>query len=323
MLRDFEKKLTDHNLIDLCNKLVVAVSGGPDSMVLLNLFSRLSKRLKFVLTVAHVNHGLRGKSSDAEETLVKKIAKKYGLPIHTVRWKTPAKGNIQNAARKFRYDFFKDVAFKTNSSAVATAHHRDDQAETVLLQFIRGSGIKGLGGIPWITKYKNIQIIHPLLDFGRDQIEAYARRHKIHFACDESNLKTGYRRNFIRHKLVPLLEEINPRVKESIADAAFTLQDSFKAMDSIAKTFADEYFTALDKKITWNRAPFTRLPTAIRRFVLIEAFERLTGGRVDLNSDQIEHMELISLSPKMGGRYMLPKGAKFCRTKDLLLISNP
>lgn len=323
MLKAFEKILEDHELIKREDKVVVAVSGGVDSMVLLNLFTRLSKTWRLKLIVAHVNHGLRGTSSDREEKLVKNTAKKLGLPVHVTKWDAPKKGNIQDSARKFRYSFFKDVIQKTGAATVATAHHRDDQAETVLLQFIRGSGIKGLSGISWKSPYKNISIIHPLLDFGRTQIETYSKRHKISFAQDESNLKTDYRRNFIRHELVPLLESINPRVKESIADTALVLQDSFKAMDSVAKTFADEYFTNLDGKITWNRAPFTRLPTAIRRFVLIEAFERLTGTRTDLNSDQIEHMEYISLSPKISGKYMLPRQAQFCRTKDLLLISNP
>jgi tRNA(Ile)-lysidine synthase len=319
MLNFFEKEIAKNKLLSKGEGIVVAVSGGADSMVLLDLLFQLSKSFKLKLTVAHVNHNLRGKKSDADENLVRWAAKKLGVSFRAVRWKPPARGNIQDLARRFRYDFLKSVACEAGACAIATAHNQDDQAETLLLHLIRGSGIKGMSGMEPATR-EEVRIVRPLLAFSRYQIEGYAKKRKIRFARDESNNKLKYTRNFIRHKVLPVLESINPCVRESLAGAAKVLKDCSTALDEVAQAFAKEFLRTGKEKIAWDRGPFLKLPGAIRRHVLIHAYERLKGDRINLNSDQIEHMETISEGHEPKARYMLPGRIEFHRTGNLIII---
>lgn len=320
MLKAFENNLIEHELVKKGDAVLIAVSGGVDSMVLLNLLGRLKKKWRLDISVAHVNHNLRGRQSDRDEELVQNTCRKLAVPFYCAQWKAPKRGNIQDAARHFRYDFFTSAAKKAGGSLVATAHHGDDQAETVLLKMVRGSGIKGISGISWSSRAKDVNIIRPLLLFGKRDIERYAKKFGLPFAHDKSNDKTYYLRNKIRHNVLPLLEKINPRVRESLKDIAMSLQTNFAAIEIVARTFAHEYFTQTEDKIMWSRGPFLRLPTAIRRQVLIEAFEKLNGSRTDLNADQIGRMESISKGTKSSAKYMLPQKSQFQRLKDLLCI---
>jgi tRNA(Ile)-lysidine synthase len=320
MLKAFESNLIENGLLKKGDAVLIAVSGGVDSMVLLNLFGRLRKKWRLDISAAHVNHKLRGRHSDLDENLVRNTCKKMKIPFYAAYWKAPKKGNIQDLARQFRYDFFKSVGKKTDARILATAHHGDDQAETVLLKMVRGSGINGISGIRWISRVDDMRVIRPLLNFGRREIETYAKRFGLPFRHDDSNDKTYYLRNKIRRDVLPLLETINPRVKESLSDIAMSLQTNFAAIEIVAKTFAHEYFTETADKIIWGRGPFLRLPTAIRRQVIIEAFERLAGSKTGLNADQIGHMESISKGTRVTAKYMLPQKSLFERSKDLLCI---
>lgn len=322
MLKSFEKKLEGFGFSCKGEKIVVAVSGGIDSMVLLDLFGRLKKDQQLRLFVAHVNHQLRGKTSDNEERLVKKISKKIGAGFFSARWNKPKQCNTQDAARDFRYNFFLQVSRKVNARFIATAHHRDDQAETVLLRLIRGCGIKGLGGMNRSSSFHEFWLIRPLIDFGRSEIEGYAKRRKLLFSQDETNLKTDYKRNFVRHKVIPILEELNPSIKEALADTAFAAQSNFESVNLIAETFAEEYFTRGEDKIAWNRISFLKLPEGLRHHVLSKAYEFLKGDLKDLNSDQIRQMDRLSEGRRELGRYLLPSGYQFHRRRDLLYIQS-
>ncbi len=320
MLRLFEKNLIEHEMLKKGEGVLIAVSGGADSMVLLNLFNRLKKKWQLHISVAHINHGLRGRHSDLDEKLVRDTCRKIDIPFFSAKWNAPKKGNIQDAARMFRYNFCKSVGEKICVSTLATAHHGDDQVETVLSKLIRGSGVKGLCGISFISQHDGMKIIRPLLNFRKKEIIAYAKRVGIPFRHDASNNKICYQRNKIRHIVLPLLEEINPCVKDALLDVTESIQANFSAIEAVAKTFAQEYFTWTNSKVIWNRGAYLRLPSAIRRQVLIEAFECLNNNRNDLNSDQIKRMESISIGLKSKGAYMLPQGSQFERLKELLCI---
>jgi len=319
MLRAFEKKLTEYSLLKKGEGIVVAVSGGVDSMVLMDLLRRLQATWHFDLTIAHVNFGLRGKASNADEELVRNEAIRSKFPFKVARWKRPQRVNLQDAARQFRYDFFRQVADKTQASYIATAHNRDDQAETVLMHLIRGSGVKGLLGMSPIAG-ENPKIIRPLLFFSRCQIEEYAKKKKVSFAEDKTNRKLIYKRNLIRHNVLPMLEKLNPCVKESLADVAMFLRDYDEAIDVVAYEYVQEFFRAGKNTVTWNRSHFIELPNAIRRRVLVMAYEGICGNRANLNSDQIEHMDKLSTGKKHTSRYMLPGHLQFSRLSDLLSI---
>ncbi|MFH1873703.1 MAG: tRNA lysidine(34) synthetase TilS [Pseudomonadota bacterium] len=321
MLKAFEKNLINNHLLEKGESVLVAISGGVDSMVLLHLLDRLKKTWKLDLHVAHVNHNLRGKEANADQAFVRKVCRQAKMKFHTVKWNPPKRGNIQEAARNFRYKFLYEQAQKLKIRYILTAHHQDDQAETVLLQLIRGSGIKGLCGMTDISEIsKNCLIIRPCLEFSRQDIEKYARRFKVAYVEDSSNQKKYYTRNRVRHELIPLLEDINPSVKQAVAQAASAIRHSHEALDLIARTYANDYFLQTRKRISWERKNFVELPNAIRRQVLMEAFRRLRGDLNNLNADQIRHMDDLSLIQKTTSQYMLPKQIKFFRNKDLLGI---
>lgn len=199
-------------------KVILAVSGGIDSIVMLDVMAQLKNVLKTELVIAHVNHQLRGKESEEDEKFVKKLAKKYDIECLIER--TPTKkivreknGSLQEIARELRYSFFDTLKKSLNADRIATAHNANDNAETVLMNLLRGSGIDGLQGIP----VRRNSIVRPLLCVTRKEISLYAKKNKLRFREDSSNAKDDYTRNYLRHKIIPKLEKrINPSLVESL-----------------------------------------------------------------------------------------------------------
>ena len=207
MIKQLKEFIASENLFNAGTPLLIAVSGGVDSMVLVNLISSLNQPYAF----AHCNFQLRGDESDADEQFVKELASTVKVECFTERFDTKEVAqreniSIQMAARKLRYDWLEEVRVKNNFHFIVTAHHRDDSVETVLLNLTRGTGIKGLHGI--LPKHE--KIVRPFLFASKNEIRKYAEENKIAFREDSSNLKDDYQRNLIRHKVIPLLEEINP-----------------------------------------------------------------------------------------------------------------
>jgi tRNA(Ile)-lysidine synthase len=191
---------------------LVAVSGGLDSVVLVDLMTNA----KFPVVIAHVNFQLRGAESGRDEKFVQQLGSSLGIPVHIRRCNTNNYAiehgiSIQMAARELRYSWFKEIMETEKIGLLMTAHHLSDSLETTLLYLSRGTGLSGLAGIP----SRGSGIIRPLLSFKRDEIESYARRQNLQWIEDSSNSSTDYDRNFIRHKIVPLLKELNPSVEDS------------------------------------------------------------------------------------------------------------
>ena len=199
--------------------VLLAVSGGVDSMVMLHLFEAFRQPWKLELHVAHLNHQLRGDESLQDEEFVRRTAEELGLPCHTERADILEHAHRrriskQEAAREVRYQFLEEVRSSIGAASVATAHQADDNAETVLLNALRGTGIRGLAGIP--VRRDSGRIIRPLLFARRAEIEAYADAHAIPYRTDSSNESTEYTRNYLRKAIIPLLSEIHPDVVESL-----------------------------------------------------------------------------------------------------------
>lgn len=203
-------------------KIVAAVSGGMDSMVMLNVLTQLQQKWKLEIVVAHVNFQLRGKESDGDERLVKKITTQYGLPFYSEQTNTKAiaikqKRSIQETAREIRYSFFVTLKKTLRADTIATAHNANDNAETMLINLLRGSGIDGLAGIP----PRRDSVVRPLLSVTRKEIEQYAKAMNIKFRNDSSNAKEDYTRNFLRNVIIPQLEKrINPSLNETLLNEA-------------------------------------------------------------------------------------------------------
>lgn len=202
--------LSHHALCNPSHRVLLAVSGGLDSMVMLDLFSRAG----YAVHVAHCNFQLRGQEADADEQFVKEVCEKAGVPFVSRRFETQAyaegnKVSIQVAARELRYAWFAGLLDDLNLDCLATAHHVNDSIETVLLKWVHGGSLESFAGIP----VKNDRIIRPLLFATRDQLENYARERSLSWRDDSSNASDDYQRNFIRHQIIPRLKEINPSLE--------------------------------------------------------------------------------------------------------------
>ncbi|RED53062.1 tRNA lysidine(34) synthetase TilS [Cohnella lupini] len=205
--------------------VVAAVSGGPDSMALLHLLKSMAKETPFRIIVAHANHQFRVAESQEEAKLVAGVAKEWGLPFETVELGLPeyiaSTGmNAQSAAREKRYDFLRQVAEKHSCPFLLMGHHADDQAETVLMRLIRGTGISGLAGIPYRRKEDQLELFRPLLRITKCELLDYCKRNGVPYAVDSSNADRHYFRNAVRLDLLPMLEEHNPRLKDSLVRLA-------------------------------------------------------------------------------------------------------
>ncbi len=206
-------------------KIILAVSGGVDSVVLLHSFLRLSREFNLKLHVAHLDHGLR-ESSRRDARFVEELSSRFGVQCTVKRVEVVRKKgeSLEEAARRVRYDFLKALKTALGFDFIATAHHKSDLSETMLYRIIRGTGVRGLVGI----KPKSSCLIRPLLIFTREEIERYASENALPYVIDETNFDIRYARNFIRHKVLPILKDINP----SIEDALFRLSQNANMFQS-------------------------------------------------------------------------------------------
>ena len=203
------------------DRLLVAVSGGVDSVVLTDLCCRAG----FDVVLLHCNFQLRGEESDADELFVRQLAQQYQKEIFVQRFDVGKEqettgGSVQEVARRLRYNWFKEIADSQLASGITsvcllTAHHADDHIETMLMQFFRGTGLKGLSGIPEMSGY----IRRPLLPFFKEELEAYAKERDLLWREDSSNKTTAYTRNYLRHEILPMLEKVYPGIRQTLLHA--------------------------------------------------------------------------------------------------------
>jgi tRNA(Ile)-lysidine synthase len=235
-----QRVIHDEGLVDPGDRVLVGVSGGMDSSTLFFVLDSLRNALSVDLAIAHVNHQLRGAESERDETFVTELARKAGAPYHLLREDVKAYAgrvgvSIQHAGRDVRYAFFSRLAAEHGYQKIAIAHNRDDQVETFLLRVVKGTGINGLSSIP----IRRGLIIRPFLRSYRSEIEAYAAHHCVPYVEDSSNLKDVYERNFVRHRITPLLEKLNPRFREKVL---FLLADITSLNASLAGD-AEDFIT--------------------------------------------------------------------------------
>ena len=225
----FKRFVQTEGLIQRSCRVLAAVSGGIDSVTLLDLLFRLSDEWDLNLGILHVNHQLRGREANGDERFVEALAKRYDVTVHVARVKTKEesvrkKVSIQEAARHLRYAFFVTKKSELGADVVATAHTANDNAETMLLNFLRGTGIDGIAGIP--IHRQDDDIVRPLLFATRQEIAAYAKERRLKFREDSSNRSDKYTRNFLRRKILPLLEKrINPSVVRTLSRSSEIFRD--------------------------------------------------------------------------------------------------
>jgi tRNA(Ile)-lysidine synthase len=299
-----------HELLKKGDKVLVACSGGPDSVALLHLLHQLRYKYKLALYLAHVNHGLRGRESNSDERFVRGLAEKLGIPILVkkadVKKLAEQKGlNLEEAARLVRYEFFESLVEKHKLDKIATGHTLNDQAETVLMRLLRGAGPTGLSGIP----IKRGKIIRPLLETTREEILDYLKQNKIKFRIDKTNLKSDYLRNKIRNKLLPgLLKEYNPNLTKVLGRTAALFSELEEQIEKQTEKVAQRILSSpKDGVVQLKLRQFQKFPTILQRNLIRMAWENLSKEIYPLDFDQVERVLDLANPGTVGQRVNLKK----------------
>lgn len=297
---------------------MAAVSGGIDSMVLLHLLIRLRERVGLRLVVVHVHHGLRGRSAEQDAACVRSAAAAAGIPCHVERLRPAerARGtSVQEWGRAGRYACLEAVRCAEGAGWIVTAHTRDDQAETLLLNLLRGTGPRGLAGIPEVRG----PIIRPLLAVSRGQIESYAVRWSVPHREDPSNATDVYRRNRIRHALLPLLaREYNPRVADALADLASQIREDLAVLDGAARRLASRAIRERGEAVGLDVPTLARAEPALGRRLFITAFRRVAGDTAGLTR---RHLAGLLGLVSGGGEVRLPGGVSATRAQQTVWMA--
>lgn len=297
MLNELLALIRRYEMVSPGDRIVCAVSGGADSMALLWAMVLLSDKLGITVSAAHFNHRLRGTESDRDETFVRDFCAFHDIPLHVGAGNVVAgsKG-LEAAARDARYAFLRSLPGK-----IATAHTADDNAETVLMHLVRGTGLKGLGAIAPVTD----RLIRPMLGVTRQQVEAFLEENHIPHIEDSSNAGDAFLRNRLRHSVMPLLVSENPRLAENLSAMAMRLREDSAALEAAAR---QEGMPSVSRLRT--------LPGAVRNRIL-EQFLKDSGVR----EPEAEHMALaenLVFSEKPSARASFPNGVVICRCYDRL-----
>ncbi len=257
----FKKNILDNKLVVSGDKILLAVSGGADSIVMTSLFCMLKKIMNIELVVVNFNHNLR-KESVKEAEIVKKFASDLKIEcvlkdLKTEEYALRQNISVETAGRQLRYLELENVAKQYKCNKIATAHNMNDNAETVLMWLLRGTGTEGLCGIPITRKInKNLSIIRPLLSVSRDLIDGFVKEKNIKFCTDKSNFKCDYTRNKIRLKILPQLEKINPSVVEHMYNLSCIIKEEISYFKDKTDAFISKNVKITAKKILLVLKPF-------------------------------------------------------------------
>jgi len=318
------------NLWQKGSRIVVGVSGGPDSVCLLDFWAKMKPKYDLELIIAHVNYGLRGKDSERDEKFVRELAEKYEIKIEISRrgsvspdhndQKRSNLSNLKPGFRKFpsenelrdvRYAFFEKVRQENNFDLIAVAHNQDDQAETVLMRLIRGAGLKGLSGM----NSKNNLVIRPLLKTSRKEILNYLHANNLKFRTDKTNKTNLFLRNKIRNKLLPILEkEFNPNIKKTLAESAVAIGSDDVFLNKLAeKYYRKDYAASVEKLLS--------LDPALQRRVLLLAIQAKKGDLENIGLAHIREVFKALKSAKSKNQVVKFQGLKLTRKGDKVILS--
>jgi len=320
-----------NNLISENDKVLVAVSGGPDSMCLLNILYNLKDNLKIELFVAHVNHLIR---SDAKEDAkyVEEFCKTKNIPFflkecNVLEEAKTERIGVEEAGRKVRYSFFQEISEKNNINKIAIGHNKNDLAETLIMNILRGSGPQGLKSITCISndnlcKNKKISYIRPLLETDREKIEGYCKDNYLEPRIDSTNLDNNYTRNRIRNVVIPYIKkEFNPNIVETLVRLSEIVTEE---QNYIEQEVDKQYNIVLEKElnnsIIISGKRFSALNIAIKRKLILYIVKKLFGTTKQIEKKHIE--DVIKLIDKnIGNKYlMVNKNLKVSIKKGIVLI---
>lgn len=314
MLQTVADTIAAHHMLKDCRNLIVGISGGADSVCLLSVLSAYIQQnhLPIQITAAHVNHGLRGEAADADEATVIQLCEAWNIPLQIKRYQVSdlakERGiSVEMAGRDVRYSFFQELADALPDCKIAVAHNRDDRAETILWNVIRGTGLDGLKGIPYVRE----RVIRPLLDVSKEEIRAYCKENSLPVCEDATNWETDYTRNKIRLELLPYMED---KFQTNVTEKILRLSDNVLPDEDFLQKQAQQAYASCVKQAVLDRKAFLQLHPAMQ----IRVLKQFCGQQLE----QVHLNRLLQFVKEAttGKRLSLPGNRDAMMQYDMLLL---
>ena len=324
----FEKVLSTinkHELIQKGDKIVVGLSGGPDSVCLLHILSRLKEELDLEIYAAHLNHQIRGIEAQKDAFYISKLCEEMGITFFIKSINVPEycekNGvSIEEGARKLRYEMFYEIKNNTRANKIAIGHNLNDQAETILMRMMRGTGLQGLKGIEYI---RDGVIIRPILDIERNDIEEYCKQNKLNPRIDKTNLESIYTRNKIRLELIPYMKDnFNSNIIESIVRMGNSLRSDNDYIESEALIKFKEVSNIKSDSVEINLKPYINLHNSMKVRILRNSIKHILGDTNFIDQRHIDDIIELEDESKIDKVINLPRGIYVYRKKNSIILTN-
>lgn len=310
LVKKIEQNIKEHNLIASGDGVVLGVSGGPDSMALLYALNALKTKLNFKIYVAHINHGIR-EEAGYDESLVKAFCDENNIQFFLLKADVLSEAkkhkiSTEECGRYIRYDFFNKVLEETQSTKIAVAHNLGDNAETMLLNLIRGAGLNGISGM----KYESGNIIRPMLDIPKEDILEFLKEKNVEYAIDKTNFENDYTRNYIRNVLVPNLKEVNPNIMRAMYRMSRALQQDEMVLKKITEDIVKTLIISeKENEILLDVKKFKNIQEELKPRVVIEVLKKLLGTAQGIEQVHITDICKLLNNCITGKKYII--GSKF------------
>lgn len=308
----FRENIQNNKLIEKNDTIIVGASGGPDSQFLIYLLNSIKDEYKLKIILAHLNH-LHRKEAINDENLVKETAHKLNLEFRVKRasmddYAKTHKISAEDAGRRLRYEFFNELASQYENSKIAIAHNKNDQAETLLMRMIRGTGLDGMVAMD----FRNGNIIRPVLSFSKDEIISYLDSNLIAYAIDKTNLSNDYTRNYIRNQIIPEFSTINPKAVDAIYNLSILLKEDLIIVDrSIDSLYKEVMVLEDERQILFDLSKFDRLEDFYQKRLLRKAIGKLKNNLKDISKKNID--EFLSLTTLATGKKIIKDDLEFIK----------
>lgn len=316
------KTIEKYNLINSNDKIVLGVSGGPDSLFMLSALNNLKEKLHIELIVAHINHMIR-EEANLEEQFVKEFCQKINVKFYSKRVEVEkyAKNNkigLEEAGRKIRYQFFEEILKREGANKIAIAHNKNDKVETMIMHILRGSGISGLQGIQPQTHNK---IIRPIIEIERKDIEKYCEEQKLEPRIDKSNFDNTYTRNKIRNVVIPYIkQEFNPNFIETMTRLSEVITEENTFLNQLTEVeYKKIVIQKADKEIALDLKKFNELDNIIKRRIILYTVSILRGSSQGIEKVHVE--DIVKLCKNnVGNKFLIPNKGLKVLVKDKKII---
>ena len=309
MKQKVKETIKKYNLINSGDRIVLGVSGGPDSIAMLDILRQLRDEIKFEIYVVHINHNIRGKDADEDEEYVKKYCENYNIKCFSKKIDVPTiaqneKIGTEEAGRKVRYEYFDEILQKTNSNKIGIAHNKNDKVETIIMHLLRGSGVSGLRGIEPIRENK---FIKPLIECDRQEIEKYCKENNLQPRIDKTNFENEYTRNKIRNIVIPYIkEQFNPNIIETITRLSEVISNEDNFIEKIAQeTYNKLLLIEENNRIELNLKEFNLLDEVLKNRIILIATKKIFGSTQGI--EKVNITDIIKLcNNNIGNKFLMP-----------------